>query len=113
MGEGKTLPPFYLDKHKRLLKLLREFRDNEEGYEVVLAEFEKFLNLEEESLRYRAMAFDVMRTSALENPRDLRYEPYIRKLVERLLSYDIEIVVLLYDEDLQVRLCDFIGCYKP
>jgi hypothetical protein len=34
------------------------------------------------------MAFDVMRTSALENPRDLRYEPYIRKLVERLLSYD-------------------------
>jgi hypothetical protein len=88
LGEGKTLPPFYLDKHKRLLKLLREFRDNEEGYGVVLAEFEKFLNLEEERLKYRAMAFDVMRTSALENPRDLRYEPYIRKLVERLLSYD-------------------------
>jgi antitoxin component HigA of HigAB toxin-antitoxin module len=64
LGEGKTLPPFYLDKHKRLLKLLREFRDDEEGYEVVLAEFEKFLNLEEESLKYRAMAFDVMRTSA-------------------------------------------------
>jgi hypothetical protein len=41
LGEGKTLSPFYLDKHKRLLKLLREFRDNEEGYEVVLAEFEK------------------------------------------------------------------------
>jgi len=40
LGEGKTLPPFYLDKHKRLLKLLREFRDNEEGYEVVLEEFE-------------------------------------------------------------------------
>lgn len=88
MGEGFPLPPFYLDKHKRLLKLLREFRDNEEGYGVVLAEFESFLNLEEERLRYRAMAFDVMRTAALENPRDLRYEPYIRKLVERLLSYD-------------------------
>jgi hypothetical protein len=88
LGEGFPLPPFYLDKHKRLLKLLREFRDNEEGYGVVLAEFESFLNLEEERLRYRAMAFDVMRTAALENPRDLRYEPYIRKLVERLLSYD-------------------------
>ncbi len=88
MGEGFPLPPFYLDKHKRLLKLLREFRDNEEGYEVVLAEFESFLNVEEESLNYRAMAFDVMRTAALENPRDLRYEPYIRKLIERLLSYD-------------------------
>jgi hypothetical protein len=88
LGEGFPLPPFYLDKHKRLLKLLREFRDKEEGYEVVLEEFEKFLNLEEESLKYRAMAFDVMRTAALENPRDLRYEPYIRKLVERLLSYD-------------------------
>jgi hypothetical protein len=24
-----------------------------------------------------------MRTAALENPRDLRYEPYIRKLVEK------------------------------
>jgi len=88
LGEGFPLPPFYLDKHKRLLKFLREFRDNEEGYEVVLAEFESFLNLEGESLKYRAMAFDVMRTAALENPRDLRYEPYIRKLVERLLSYD-------------------------
>jgi hypothetical protein len=88
LGEGFPLPPFYLDKHKRLLKILREFRDNEEGYGVVLAEFESFLNLEEESLKYRAMAFDVMRTAALENPRDLRYEQYIRKLVERLLSYD-------------------------
>jgi hypothetical protein len=77
-----------MEKHKKLLKLLREFRDNEEGYERVLLEFEKFLSLEDESLNYRAMAFDVMRTAALENPRDLRYKPYIERLVDRLLSYE-------------------------
>ncbi len=79
---------FRMDKHKKLLKLLREYRDNEEGYERVILEFEKFLSLEEEPLKYRAMAFDIMRTAALENPRDLRYKPYIERIVARLLSYE-------------------------
>ncbi len=73
---------------KRLLKLLREYRDNEEGYEKVLLEFERFLNLKADPLEYRYMAFEVMKFAALENPRDLRYEPYISRLVDKLLSFE-------------------------
>ncbi|MEO0139686.1 MAG: hypothetical protein ABIL16_02725 [candidate division WOR-3 bacterium] len=98
---GVRVPPAPLlvsfDKHKNLLKLFREFRDNEEKYDKVLKEFENFLNLEEEPITYRAMAFDVLRTAALENPRDLRYEPYIRRLVEKLLRFKTLRKHLIYD----------------
>ena len=66
---------------------MREFRDNEEDYGRVLDEFKRFIEMESDPYEYRIMALDVLRTAALENPRDLRYLPYIKLVVDRLLKY--------------------------